>query len=104
MKHGADRDRSTLHENHIDEFVAWAEARGWLRVETKGEYEKLRLVRKKPRRGEGPAIFYQRARSTPHFTAYGIGLDLVEAFFRGVTYPKRRGITDRDEQSDEVSR
>lgn len=90
------RDRGTFHESHIDEFVVWAEQRGWTRVATKGHYEKLRLVRKDRRPGDAPAIFYQRARSTCHLTAFGVGRDLVDAFFHGVIYPRHRGIIDRD--------
>ena len=84
------RDRGLLHERHVEAFVAWAEKRGWRRVETKGHYEVLRLVPRNPRSGQKPAIFYQRARSTPHYTAYGVGHDLALRFINQEIRPHNR--------------
>lgn len=93
LPHG--RDRKTLHESHIEEFVAWAKERGWDKAPTKGHYEKLRLIRRNRKPGEQPAIYYQRAHATPHLTAWGVGYDLAMAFINGVIRPRQRGLVDR---------
>lgn len=92
------RDRGLLDESHVEEFVAWAEARGWKRAKTKGHYEVLRLVRRDRRPGDHPAIYYQRDRSTRHLTAWGVGLDLAKSFINGVIRPRRQGLIDRDKE------
>lgn len=89
------RSRGLLHDSHLEEFTEWARERGWDKVDTKGEYEVLRLVRRNRKPGEHPAIYFKRDRSTGHLTAWGVGYDLARAFIDGVILPRQRGLIDR---------
>jgi hypothetical protein len=39
------RERDLLHLRDVDAFAEFCEADGWMRVETKGHYEALRMAR-----------------------------------------------------------
>ena len=39
--------RSDLHVSKLDEFKAWLKAQGWAEVRVRGEYEVLRMHKKK---------------------------------------------------------
>lgn len=70
--------RSLLHLDHLDEFRAWSEARGWKSEPCKGFYEVLRM---RHASHSAPVIFYKRAEAKQHATACdGVGTQLVKAF------------------------
>jgi|1185.fasta_scaffold03177_5 hypothetical protein len=49
-------DRATLHLSKLDDFSEFAATRGYVREETRGDYEILRLRRGK----EAPLLYYRR--------------------------------------------
>ena len=75
----ANRSRSLLFPDQIEEFTAWAERSGWKVEKPKGVYEKLRLRHPDELR---PVMFHQRSNARG-ITAHGRGLNLVHAWLRG---------------------
>jgi len=80
------RSRNMLHESKIEEFAAWAVADGFVREDTKGTYEVLRLRwgQKIDGRKIQPYIFFQRDRSC-HATSQAEGSQLVARWLRSKT-------------------
>ena len=62
------RSRCQLHLSKIDEFATYCETQGFRRIDTKGDYEVLRMVAVK---GE-PVIVHARSRSKEHATTWGM--------------------------------
>lgn len=72
------RDRALLHVSKLDRFAEWAIAQGYVREQTKGVFEVLRL-----RKPDGhPVIFYTRNDAKEHVTAHGAGYELVRRWLR----------------------
>jgi len=57
-----------LHLSKLDEFAEYCETQGFRRVETKGDYEVLRMVAAK---GE-PVIAHAKSGSKEHATTWGM--------------------------------
>lgn len=89
-------DRATLAFSKLDEFAEWAATKGWVREETKGEYEVLRLRKaSKPK----PLLFYTRAHAKEHATIPYGAEGLVRSWFQ-----HRRRATPESHQSAEETR
>lgn len=58
-------DRCTLHLSKLDAFAAYQAAFGWVRADTKGECEVLRLTHPQQRH---PFLAYARDSATEHAT------------------------------------
>lgn len=52
--------RGLLHLNQVEPFAGFCEGLGWLRVDTKGDYEVLRMQHRDAKK---PMILYVRDRS-----------------------------------------
>ena len=50
--------RGEIHMNELQRFTDWLKANGWIQLETKGEFEVLRVAR-----APQMMIFYKRMRS-----------------------------------------
>lgn len=62
------RSRNALHVNSLEDFARFCESDGWLREDTKGEWEVLRMVKEGKR---GPLLVYKGAQNPEHFTIEG---------------------------------
>lgn len=72
----AHRDLLALHK--IDEFAAWAVTQGYVREETKGSFEVLRL-----RKGnDPPKIYFTRAGAKEHASCQDASVGLVRRWIR----------------------
>ena len=70
------RRRDLLHKNKIQDFIKWAESKGYVSLEVKGDFEVIRLSYD----GEPPISFYAKLEPTQHVTAHGLGLRLVKLY------------------------
>ena len=71
------RTRDLLHKSKLQDFIQYAESKGYKEEPTKGEYEVLRL-----RGSKGMAIFHERLDRGDHFTTHGLATELVEQYIR----------------------
>lgn len=72
------RSRSLLAMFKLEEFAAWAIADGFVREDTKGEYEVLRLRWPKMQ----PYIYFRRI-GAQHVTSQAEGTQLISRWMRG---------------------
>jgi hypothetical protein len=81
VSHG---NKGLLHRNSLDAFVAWLEARGWVKVEVNKNhgYELVRLRRETVPSGrpDVPIQIYKR-NGTEHLSVVN-GFELVEQWLR----------------------
>ena len=70
------RDRSRLHYTKIEEFKEYAKTKGYEVLETKGEYEVLRLKK------NSTLILGYKRDNTDHVTTTGLGTHLVLKWIR----------------------
>jgi hypothetical protein len=77
------RSRSLLAISKLEEFAAWAIADGFVREETKGEYEVLRLRWAEKINGQRmqPYIFFRRD-GAQHATSQAEGTQLVARWLK----------------------
>ncbi len=80
-------DRHTLHLSKLDEFAEWAKSKGYLREETKGTYEVLRL---RHYEGGKPLLFYARASAVEHASSQRDGLVLVRRWIKAKKQSEER--------------
>jgi hypothetical protein len=73
------RSRSLLAMSKLEEFAEWAIADGFVREETKGEYEVLRLRWPKMQ----PFIYFKRT-GAQHATSQAEGTQLVSRWLRSI--------------------
>lgn len=73
--------RNLLHVTKLDAFAAWAETQGYVREDTKGDYEVLRLRFT----GKPPVLFYRKSHTIEHVTAQRAGETLVHRWLRSRT-------------------
>lgn len=74
-------ERRLLHKSKVEEFVSWAEAKGWVRdpIPPRATFQVLRL--KKP--GHKMAVYYRRSFAPEHVVATeGAAVSLVRAWLR----------------------
>jgi hypothetical protein len=67
----------TLHLTKLDAFANWAAQQGYVREQTKGVYEVLRL-----RREPEPPLLYYRHEGGDHATSTGRATSLVDRWIR----------------------
>lgn len=79
------RSRSLLALSKLEEFAAWAIADGFVREDTKGEYEVLRLRWAEKINGHRmqPYIFYKRI-GAQHVTSQAEGTQLVSRWLKSL--------------------
>jgi hypothetical protein len=78
------RDRGLLHFNQLPALIEWAKRQGWKQVETKGDFEVLRL-----RRDRQCAIFHRKSEAREHLTVWGDSERLTKDFLRYYKPPQQ---------------
>lgn len=85
------RSRNLLAVNHLSRFVEFCESLGWVRVETKGYYEVLRMRRPDEK---DPLIVHgklntQGMTSCAHYTTWGESQRMCLAYLKSKKKTKR---------------